>query len=104
MREKSAIRIQQSEKYEGDDWWAWSVWVDGPDRELDDIDHVEYTLHPTFPDPVRKISTRRNNFKLSTAGYGVFTIYARVVKKDSSVLRLRHQLQLHYPDGTRTMQ
>ncbi len=99
MREKSAIKIEQSEKYEGQDWWSWSVWVDGPVRELNDIAHVEYTLHPTFPKPVRKVSTRRNNFKLSTAGWGVFTIYARVVKKDKTVLRLRHRLQLHYPDG-----
>jgi transcription initiation factor IIF auxiliary subunit len=78
---------------------AQSVWVDGPEHELDQIDRVEYTLHSSFPNPVREKTSRRNRSKLSTAGWGVFPIYVRVFKKDGSVSRLRHQLQLHYPDG-----
>jgi transcription initiation factor IIF auxiliary subunit len=96
----SSLKIAQSEKYEGDEWWSWAVWVEGPDTELDQISRVEYTLHPTFREPVRIISTRRNKFKLSTGGWGVFPVYARVFRKDGSTLRLRHQLALHYPDGT----
>jgi transcription initiation factor IIF auxiliary subunit len=99
MVEKSALRIGQSEAYQGDDWWSWSVWVDGPKKDLDGIDFVEYTLHPTFRDPVRTIKTRHNGFRLKTEGWGVFPIYARVCKKDGSVLRLKHQLKLSYPSG-----
>jgi transcription initiation factor IIF auxiliary subunit len=95
-----SLRIAQSEKYKGDDWWSWAVWLDGPDTDLDQISRVEYTLHPTFRKPVRIVSTRRNKFKLSTSGWGVFTLYARVFRKDGSTLRLRHQLALHYPDVT----
>jgi transcription initiation factor IIF auxiliary subunit len=100
MPETSALRIEQSEKYEDEDWWSWSIWVEGPERELDQIEFVEYTLHPTFPKPVRSIKTREDKFKLSTGGWGVFEIFARAVKKDGSEVPLRHELQLHYPDGT----
>jgi transcription initiation factor IIF auxiliary subunit len=99
MSEKSSLRIEQSEKYEGEDWWLWSVWVDGPKRDLDAVDLVEYTLHHSFRDPVRTVRTRHNGFKLETEGWGVFPIYARVCKKDKSVIRLKHQLKLTYPDG-----
>jgi transcription initiation factor IIF auxiliary subunit len=96
----SLLKIVQSEKYEGDEWWRWAVWVEGPDTEIDQISRVEYTLHPTFRHPVRIISTRRNKFKLATSGWGVFPVYARVFRKDGSTVRFRHQLTLHYPDGT----
>lgn len=94
------LRIQQSETYKGDDWWSWSVWIDGTPDELQEIKFVEYTLHPTFKNPVRKVRTRANKFKLSSAGWGVFPVYVRVAKKDGKVRELVHHLRLHYPDGT----
>jgi transcription initiation factor IIF auxiliary subunit len=98
MSTKSPLKIEQDEKYKGGDYWSWSVWVGGPKSQLDQIKYVEYTLHPTFSTPVRRISRRANGFKLSTSGWGVFPIYAQVVKKDGTMLRLKHQLRLHYPD------
>ncbi len=99
MAVKKPLKIEQDEKFEGDDWWSWSVWLDGHKDELADVKYVEYTLHPTFHEPVRKVSTRNNGFKLTTGGWGTFPIYAQVVKKDGTVMRLKHQLQLHYPDA-----
>jgi transcription initiation factor IIF auxiliary subunit len=95
----NSLKIQQADKYEGDDWWSWSVWLDGPKAELDKVKFAEYTLHPTFVTPVRRVTSRRNKFKLTTGGWGVFPIYAHVTKKDGTVIRLKHQLQLHYPEG-----
>jgi transcription initiation factor IIF auxiliary subunit len=99
MANKSSLKIAQEQRFEGDDWWTWSVWVDGPENELDDVQYVEYTLHPTFREPVRKIMSRDNSFKLSTEGWGVFPIHALAVKRDGSVVRLKHQLKLTYPSG-----
>src|SRR5437870_1650121 len=101
MAEKASLKIEQNAKYEDPDWWDWSVWVDGPEHELNRINFVEYTLHPTFREPVRIVSTSENKFSLSTSGWGTFPIYARIHKKDGSVVRLRHQLQLKYPNGRR---
>jgi hypothetical protein len=33
--------VQQSENYEGENWWQWAVWLDGPEEELDKVESVE---------------------------------------------------------------
>jgi transcription initiation factor IIF auxiliary subunit len=96
------LAIRQWEQYEGSDWWKWAVWIEGSDEALDGIDHVEWTLHPTFPDPVRKTSNRSEKFRIETGGWGVFQIRALARTKDGSSIRLTHQLSLHYPDGRET--
>ena len=95
-------KIKQSEKYEGEDWWTWAVWIDAPDEKLDLIKFVEWTLHPTFPTPVRKVEDRASKFRLETGGWGTFPIFARVKMKSGGEDKLKHELALHYPDGTLT--
>lgn len=96
------FKIQQSEEYKGSDWWKWAVWVEGTDAALDQIEHVEWTLHPTFPNPIRKVDDRSQKFKIETGGWGTFPIQALVLTKDGKSFRLRHNLSLFYPDGAKT--
>lgn len=96
------FKIEQSEHYEGEDWWTWAVWLAGPDDALDAVEFVEWRLHPTFANPVRRISDRSTGFRLKTGGWGVFPIVARVHMKDGDDVPLRHVLALHYPDGSST--
>jgi transcription initiation factor IIF auxiliary subunit len=91
------LRIEQSQNYQGDDWWSWSVWLDGSEDELDKVAKVEYTLHPTFSKPVRTVENRGDRFKLSSEGWGGFLVYATVFNKDGSARHLQHQLRLYYP-------
>src|SRR5829696_7156569 len=77
-----ALELKQDSEYKGKDWWKWSVWIDGSEQELDQIRYVEYTLHHTFPRPVRKIANRSSRFRLDAHGWGTFTIYAKAVHKD----------------------
>ena len=93
------MKIEQSEHYTGDDWWSWSVWLEGTDAELDAVDYVEWRLHPTFPEPVRIVRDRATNFRLDTGGWGTFRVQAAVHLKSKESVRLRHELALHYPDG-----
>jgi len=86
------------------DWWKWWVWIEGPDEELDQIDQVVYILHPTFSNPVRTCSDRASKFRLDTFGWGTFTIYAKVVRKNGTQLKLQHDLVLEYPDKTPAME
>ena len=95
------LTIEQSQEYQGDDWWSWSVWVNGSEDQLDKVAKVEYTLHRTFRQPVRTIETRSNKFRLSTEGWGGFPLYARVFRKDGVFLKLQHEIRLYYPYGTR---
>lgn len=95
------MHIQQSESYVADDWWNWSVWIEGAPEELDGVSRVEWQLHPTFPNPIRVITDRTTNFRLDTAGWGVFPIHAAIHFSDGRMEKLRHYLELHYPDGGR---
>jgi len=94
-----ALRLAQNDHYEGDEWWTWSVWLDGPEDELDTVAQVEYTLHHTFPKPVRVIDDRSTRFQLDAAGWGGFTIHANVMFKEGKRCKLKHELELRYDDG-----
>ncbi len=91
------LKIKQDYEYRGNDWWRWWVWIDGQEAELDKISHVIYTLHPTFPNPVQTVENRGTKFRLETAGWGVFRLYAKVVYKDGKETYLEHNLELEYP-------
>ena len=49
----------------GHEHYHLGVWIDDDERELDQIAFVEYELHPTFSNPVRKSANRRNNFSIT---------------------------------------
>jgi len=94
------MEIKQDEKYEGADWWRWSVWLDGQD--LGKVAKVTWKLHPTFTEPERVVDNPATKFKLETAGWGTFLVKAEVLMKDGTTQQLEHELELHYPDGTAT--
>jgi hypothetical protein len=95
-----AVAIKQWDRYdgaEGDDWWQWTVWIEGPERELDLIDSVEWALHPSFPKPIRTVYDRKSKFCLDAAGWEGFTITAHLNWSDTRVTKLTHELVLHRP-------
>ena len=98
-----ALSINQHQDYLGSDRWRWSVWLDGDSGELDAVDYVTYILHPTFHNPVRRVTDRFTNFRLETSGWGTFTVRANVIYRDGHESLLEHDLVLLYPDGTPTL-
>ncbi|PWU08729.1 MAG: hypothetical protein C5B51_07405 [Terriglobia bacterium] len=97
-----ALSIEQSQEYVGNNRWRWSVWLNGSQEELDEVEHVVYVLHSTFNNPVRIVHDRTTNFRLDTYGWGTFTIHAKVMCRDEREIPLDHDLVLLYPDGTPT--
>lgn len=91
-------KIAQDYKYRGDDYWQWSIWIEGSVECLDRIESVTYTLHRTFRNPVRKVVDRSSKFRLKSAGWGMFRIYARIMLKDGLYQNLTHDLILKHPD------
>jgi len=76
--------------------WDWTVFILGSEEDLNLIRCVEYTLHPTFPNPVRTVCERGKGphaFSLSTNGWGTFRIQIRVLLKDGDPVVLSHQLK-----------
>jgi transcription initiation factor IIF auxiliary subunit len=73
--------------------WDWTIFIETDSMTLSSIQCVKYTLHPTFPEPVRTVCSPSNNFGLSTQGWGTFEIKVRVLFKDGTERRLTHQLR-----------
>ena len=89
------LKIAQSDRNVRPGWWEWEVWLEGPTAELDQVTEVTYMLHPTFVDPVRVVTDRASAFRLSSAGWGAFTIRAEARLRDGKVRQLKHALKLH---------
>lgn len=78
------------------DYWDWTIFIKGPEDALEKIEYVEYTLHPTFPNPVRIVNERGYGpyaFPLSTSGWGTFTVKIKVYYKDGTYQRVTHALK-----------
>lgn len=77
-------------------WWNWTIFIQGPNHVLDQIQCVEYTLHPTFPNPVREVTDRgagTHAFPLTTSSWGTFPIHIRVFLKDGQIQELTHNIK-----------
>ena len=59
-----------------------SIWIDGPDDELDKVDRVEYELHESFAKPIRISSRRDRKFRISLWTWGVFDVALTIYYKD----------------------
>ncbi len=80
-------------RVDGQDRWDWTIFIDADQTALSRIQCVEYTLHESFPDPVRTICNAGNKFALSSNGWGTFTIKVRLLMKDGSQRMLNHDLK-----------
>ena len=74
-----AKSIEQQGEYM---YFRWKAFVDEPDEVLDQIESVEYLLHPTFPEPYQVRKDRASKFSLQTAGWGEFNLTTTVNFKD----------------------
>lgn len=75
------------------DRWDWGIWVDEGPEVLHQIEHVEYTLHPTFKNRIRDVWDPDTQFELATNGWGTFRIDVLVFFKDGSTQATAHQLE-----------
>lgn len=89
-----SISVKQSASYAGNNRWNWAIWLTGSAAELDQIKQVTYTLHPSFPNPVRVIRAKRDGFRLQSNGWGEFRIYIDILFRDGEHTQLSHDLKL----------
>ena len=79
-------------------WWSWTVYITADENVLRQVQCVEYTLHPTFQDPVRVICNRGTGpqaFPLSAFGWGTFMINIRVFLNNGQIQILSHYLRFN---------
>jgi transcription initiation factor IIF auxiliary subunit len=92
----SGVSVDNVARRETPTTWTWTVFLKGSDQALSQIRCVEYTLHPTFPDPVREVCNRGKGpkaFALSATGWGAFEIGVRLFLKNGQVQQLKHRLR-----------
>lgn len=90
-----ALKLKNKWYYKGNDRWRWEAFLDDEgSEELGEIEFVEYFLHPTFRNPIRRIVEREGGFALRTEGWGQFELRAFAHKKDGSTMPLLHQIRL----------
>ncbi len=90
------ISTANTSVYVGNDRWDWTIYVKAEPATLSKIEYVEYTLHPTFPNPVKRVFEIGNAaypFGLPSNGWGTFEIKVKVVLKNGAILNLKHLLQ-----------
>ena len=94
------ISLANTSEYIGQEgqthWWRWTVYVQcTPPESLDEIEYVEYHLHPTFRNPVVRINKSAGGFPLERSGWGIFDLKAKVVfkNKNQNPLILSHTLK-----------
>ncbi len=93
---RAEITAENVAKSVGDNQWRWTIFIKGLKKDLDGIKCVEYTLHPTFPNPVRKVCEWGDPvrpFALTATGWGTFPVGIKIVMKDGRNLELKHQLK-----------
>jgi transcription initiation factor IIF auxiliary subunit len=73
-------------------WWDWAIYINGTATELNQIKCVQYTLHPTFPNPVRMVCSPP--FQLSARGWGTFVVGVTIFFKDGQTILTNYQLDL----------
>lgn len=76
--------------------WIWTVFLQGPISALNQVRCVEYTLHPTFPNPIREVCEQgrvSEAFALTASGWGTFQIRIRVFLRNGQLQVLTHDLK-----------
>ncbi len=89
------VQITNTYRYAGDARFKWTVFVKAEKSTLDRISCVEYTLHPTFPNPIRRVCNSNRGFALDAEGWGEFTIFVKIEWRDKRVTRQSYRLRLH---------
>ena len=92
-KEFSVAQNSQKDKSKKD-FYKWAVWIEANESDLSAIDHVEYLLHPTFPNRLRKSDDHASNFKIESKGWGEFRIDISITKNSGEVIKLWHWLSL----------
>jgi MFS transporter, OFA family, oxalate/formate antiporter len=93
---------KSDERFEGRKMYRWNATIQGRQEVLEAIESVTYRLHQSYPDPVRKVLDRSNNFKLKELAWGSSTLYADIkVRHQDEIITVSEIIRLQ-TEGRRT--
>lgn len=80
LKEKGKIKYRRFKDIP-DDCYQLRIYVEG---DTDTLQRVEYELHPSFHNPLKRVNKRRGGFPLDIWTWGEFDIAVTFVFKDGS--------------------
>ncbi len=79
------MKVVNTYKKLRDNWYSWTVSIEGTPQELKEIKYVTYLLHESFPNRRIVSTSAANNFARTIQGWGEFLIRAEVTMKSGEV-------------------
>ncbi len=76
------------------DFYEWEIWIENGDRDISEIDYVQYLLHSTFRNRLRTGKALTESFKIKSSGWGEFSIGISIFLKSGEQIQTSHWLQL----------
>lgn len=67
-----------------ENWFSWTVSIDGTPQELQRVKYVTYFLHETFPNRRISSSNRTTKFAKTMNGWGEFILKAEATMLDNT--------------------
>lgn len=74
--------------------YGWNIYIEAPQRVLNNVLCVEYTLHKTFRNPIRTVCNRQAKFELRANGWGEFNVKIKITYVNGQVEYFNHWLTL----------
>jgi hypothetical protein len=89
------VTLQNTATYSGG-LYTWTIFLVADESILKSIEQVEYTLHPSFPNPTVYVKERgtRCPFSFTSTSWSEFEVKVRIYFDDKSTMDLRHWLRL----------
>ncbi len=96
-KEKPNLKLANTsvplENKNGNTYYNWTAYVEGPESSISQISKVRYILHPTFKKNTIDVTEGSNyGFPFSAVGWGTFELKAIVYFKDGTKEQLKHNL------------
>src|ERR1700682_4439819 len=91
------ITAENTSSFVGNGRWTWTIFLKVDPAVLSQIKCVEYTLHPTFPNPLQVVCDRGSNdqaFALNGSGWGEFEVKIKIILTNDRPISLKHWLKL----------
>ena len=82
------------------------IWIDGDPSDLNQVEKVEYLLHPSFRRMFRLSRNRESKFRVTIWTWGLFEIRIIIFMLDGSKLEINYFLDYELPpdDGSNYIQ
>jgi hypothetical protein len=91
----SSWRYRKKDKEFKRPMYCYHAVIQAEDAVLDRIEYVTYQLHPSYPNPIQKVTTRETRFKLKELAWGEAMLKADVkVKGQEEPIKLSRYINL----------